>query len=249
MKAFLLIAALAAIAFAQGEPTYHEYVPPKYPCVWTVTVETNKLLEHFYTKYEINSWYIRSSTINHQNVLINDAVYRPDITYYNNVTNITYMTYWTYSATRGCQHDEKTIPLELYKENPLRAVMPETNLFSFVWKGENFTNKTSLKFHDIDCDVYFDIDIDSMAVYVDKSNKYVVGVVMKNDIPDQRTEYKFEYGYVAPYTDFAFDKDYVYNCTNNHIFDVPTLANATCGASTVHAVLALVLAALLVALF
>jgi len=251
MKTLFFVAALALVAavYADDEELF-DYVPPEFPCVWTVEVEDTTLFSYSRTKYMINSNYARISNYNYDKVLLYDEIFRPDITYYDNETNMTFITVFEYSAQKGCDYDNEDIELNWYLKNTTLFVFDE---LSFFYEGEKYINKTSMTYNGIDCDVYFDYDVDSYAMFVDKSNQRVVGIISKNDIPDQREEMKFTYGVSAPYTDFTFKEKYVYNCTNNEaIFNVPTRENATCAASATQAVLALVLASLVsafVALF
>jgi len=240
-----VVAALALVAAVCTADELFKYEPPEYPCVWTVEAEAKSLFSYMRVKLYINSFYVRRSLYNYDDVLLNDKVYRPDITYFDNETNITYITVFSYSAQNGCQEEEYEIPLDDYKDNVTKYVFADAELPIFTEGGE-FINKTSFEYDGAERDVYFDIDVDTYCVIVDKETQRIHAIIEKNDIPDQRSVIKFTYGVVAPYTDFVFDEKYVYNCTDNAaIFNVPTLENATCAASATHAVLAVVLVSLI----
>jgi len=250
MKGLFVVAALALAAVVCAELEY-ELVPPTYPCVWSVEVETMKLLSHKKNKFLFNSYFVRIQEINHQGTVLSDLIYRPDITFTNNRTNMTYITVFNYTADACTYTDEDALDIneiEFYKNNTLRLILGY-DIFSRLIDPVNYTNKSSVERDGIECDVYYDIDLDSEAVYVDKSNGYIMSIVINNDIPDQRTEYKFKYGTSALYKEFAFDKDYVYNCSNNAILDPPEEGYFTCAASALKAAIAAMLLSLLVALF
>jgi len=245
MKALFLVAALALVVLGQEDPVY-QWVPPSYPCVWNLEVERSTLLTWTKTKYYFNGLFMRSAGYNYAGVLISDTVYRPDITYFNNETNKTYITKFTYSATNGCVHQDEYSANEIgaYENKTLQLLF--TGDLAPLLEAENFTNKSSVKFRGVECDVYYDLDVDAYAIYVDQSTKKIHAIVRDSDIPDARTQYLFKYGDLALLEDFTFKKDYVYNCTKNDILEAP--AKGTCAASAAKATIAVIVASLIATL-
>jgi len=243
MKALFLVAAIAIAALAQEDPVY-QWTPPSYPCVWNLEVEKSTLLTWTKTKYYFNGLFMRASGYNYAGVLISDSVFRPDITYFNNNTNKTYVTYFSYSATNGCRHNEDTYEIGAFENNTVKYLF--TGDLAALLEPENFTNKSSVKFRGVQCDVYYDLDVDSYALYVDQESKRLIAIIKDSDIPDARTQYLFKYGDLALLEDFKFKKDYVYNCTKNDILEAPE--KGTCAASAVQATIAVIVASLIAAL-
>jgi len=240
MKSLFFVAVVVLAAVVCAEETQYEYVPPEYPSAFSVEVETKTLLTYVKNKYYVNNHYIRKSTINYQGTLISDVVYRPDILAYDNDTELSYVGYWSYSATSGCtrrplETQKAFYPwneFEYFKNNSFTILFSQTDpALKYFTIGDNFTNRTETKYRGKDCYVYFDIDLDALALYVDKSNNYLVGLKVKSYIPDQRTEYTFTFNTKCELSDFTFQKKYVYNCTDNAIMDAPK--NANVGENTV----------------
>jgi len=250
---FVAFVALSACVLADEEPQ-HTYLPPTYPCVWTIDADVSTLLTHNKYKLYVNSNYFRTTHYSHSNVLMEDTVFRPDVKFFDNSTNKTYFSVFSYSSG-GCSNHSKDqgYDLEAFEKKPLEYLLGTLSspVFDLFLHNHTFFNKTAVNWEGQECTVYFDLDMDTLAYYVNKDN-LIVGIVAKRDIPDQRTTYKFKWGYKSPYQDYTFDKNFVYNCTDPSIFEAPTRENAKCGASSLQVVAAVILVSLvssLIALF
>jgi len=225
----LFVALLAVTAFvcADDEPT-HEYKPPKYPCIFTISIDKTTLLTHNINKVYVNSHFVRVSTINHAGVLVYDKLYRPDIKWEElsqTEEKVTKFNYYTYSAEGGCKN-ASDIDYKEYEKDFLQYIFGNED-FDLLIHAHTFFNKTKAEFDGNDCTFYFDLDIDHRAYYVNDEGK-IIGMVFNRDIPDQRETYKLTWGTKSPYSDYVFKKSFVYNCTDQFLFVEPTKENATC---------------------
>jgi len=258
MKALFVVAACAILAAVSAENVYN-LTAPKYACVFTIEAEVKTLLTYRKEKIWINKNFTRRTFINKQDIVIYDEIYRPDLIYRDGEgeNQRDYITSFSYNAPVGC-HDlhEYTTTTEygediyawLFEKTYDSGYAIDANFAPLLYY-EEFTNKTKGEFDGKKYDVYYDIDMDARAYYVDDDG-YVAAIVVDNDIPDKRREYVFKYDNRAAPEDFTFDKKYVYNCTDPAIFDAPSIKDAIiCAASATKAVLAIILASVLVALF
>jgi len=244
MKGLLVVAllALAAGVFGADEPNF-TYLPPKYPCTFTVDVDSTTLLTHNTYKFYVHGEFMRFAHYSHSNVLMEDTIYRPDINYYDNVTNKTFFQVFGYSSD-GCTNTSQDI--EPYEKDPMEFFFADKGpVLDLFVHNHTFFNKTSTTFNGQECSVYFDLDIDHLAYYVDSENR-IIGIVTDRDIPDQRTTLKLKWGDYAAHSDFTFKKSFVYNCTYQGIFEDPN--KTKCAASSIQVFAALILASLVLSL-
>lgn len=223
---FVALLAFAALILADDEPTY-PYTPPTYPCIFTADVDVQTLLTHNRVKYYVNSHFMRVSNYNHAGVLIADKLYRPDVNWLEgNDTPVKYFNVYTYNSTVGCVN-ESMAGYDHYEQHFLEYILGTTEDTLLFREGHTFFNKSKGTFKGQEYDVYFDLDMDHRAYYVDTEN-YIVGMVFNRDIPDERATYTIKWGKTSPYDDYVFQKSFVYNCTDQNLWQPPAKENATC---------------------
>ena len=253
MKALFVVAAFALMAAVSADQVFN-LTAPSYACVFTFEAEITSLLTYKKVKVWVNKNYTRLQNINKQDVLIYDQIYRPDLIFRDGEGEDArdYITSFSYQATLGCHDDHDSMLSSSYGEDIYGWLFDEHNgldsVFWPVFYWEEFQNKTRADFDGKTYDVYYDLDMDAHAYYVDDKG-FIVAIVTDNDIPDKRTQYVLKYDNRAAPEDFTFDKDFVYNCTDPAIFDAPSISALICAASATKAVFAIILASLLIALF
>lgn len=256
MKALFVVAAFAALlAAVSADGNVYNLTAPSYACVFTIEAEITSLLTYKKAKVWVNKNYTRRQFINKQGVLLYDEIYRPDLIYHvgEGEEGRDYITSFSYQAALGCRHEREEVLASSYGEDIYGWLfeggsMSLDEVFWPLFYWEVFQNKTRADFDGKTYNVYYDIDMDAHAYYVDDDG-FVAAVVLDNDIPDKRTQYVFKYDNRAAPEDFTFDKEFVYNCTDPAIFDAPSGGSLICAASATKAVFAVILAALLIALF
>lgn len=257
--ALFVVAAALLVAAVQGEK---EFVHHKLPCVWTLEMDAKSLLRHNVYKLYVNSWYIRMTATNDHGITVNDVIIRPDITHKDKDDNITYVRMFSFDSFT-CDYIDFA-DVSIYKKHFLEAI-GVFNIFGdrrmaldFIGAGKNFTNKDSgARVNEDDDDeekytVYYNniTDVatkDTFALYVDKDD-YVAAMVVDNDKPGERVVVRFKYDTVAYLEEFSFNKEDVHDCPDSHIFKNPEGNKDICGASTIKAILALVVISILSAL-
>lgn len=259
--AVLLVAAVALFGAVNAQNwTLQEYRHPKHPCVWTIEMDAKSLLRHNVYKLWVNSWFVRFSVENDNGDLMYNEIYRPDVVS-KDTLNYSYVRHFFYDGA-SCDYEQDVL-VETYKDHFLEVIKAFTIFedprmaLTFIPVGQNFTNKSTGRIEEDDDDeytVYFNNftglpDRDSFSLFVDKDN-YVKAIVVDNNKPGERVVVKFKYEYKAELSEFAFKEEYIQNCTDNNVMKTPKPNSQICAASTLNALLAVVIAALaLFALF
>jgi len=257
----LLVAAVALFGAVHAQNwTWQEYRHPKHPCVFTIEMDAKSLLRHNVYKLWVNAWYVRFSVENDNGAMMYNEIYRPDVVS-KDTLNASYVRHFFYDGS-SCDYEQDVL-VDQYKED-FMEVFKNFEIFEdgrmaldFIAVGRNFTNKTTGRINEDDKEeytVYFDNitgllpDRDSFSLFVDKDN-YVKAIVVDNDKPGERVVVKFKYGEKANLEEFAFQRKYIQNCTDNRIMKAPKEDTAICtslgrnGAATLNAFFAVVVAA------
>jgi len=230
MRTLVIVAALCAcVCFAD-----FVYTVPAAPCKWKVTMESTTNNSYVKRKMYVFGQYYASRSYNKHGDLISAYVVRADY------AEFTKGATFSFNGLR-CTVNYGNTPGRDYK-----------SVLNFLSKTYDHIEET--EYDGTSCMAYYndnargEPDINASALYV-RSNGFPIALVTDADKEDLKTVTTFDFGTAVTMDDFKFSKGEVYACSDERIFHSPNAYYAQCSASTVGAVFAVVLAALVAALF